>query len=271
MIRIGDFARLGQVSVVTLRHYDEIGLLRPITVDGFTGYRYYSVGQLPRLNRILALKDLGFSLEQIGTALDGLTLDHLQGMLRLRYAEVERQIACEQARLARIATRIRYIEREDMMATYDVVLKTLPAQRVASRRMIVPTNDQVSQYLDTAYGELYGYLKEQGAKDVGPCFTVWHQSADVFTNEDVEALVQIDRAIPSTDRVQVYELSGQQVASAIHHGGYDTLPDIHMALLAWIEEQGYRSTGTYREIYLHNNPANPAETATEVQHPIERV
>ena len=61
MIRIGDFARIGQVSIVTLRHYDEIDLLKPIAVDSVTSYRYYSVSQLPRLNRILALKDLGFS------------------------------------------------------------------------------------------------------------------------------------------------------------------------------------------------------------------
>ena len=82
MIRIGDFARLGQVSIVTLRHYDEIGLLKPVKVDNFTGYRYYSVGQLPRLNRILALKDLGFSLEQIEKVLNGgLTLDQLRSCL----------------------------------------------------------------------------------------------------------------------------------------------------------------------------------------------
>ena len=74
MIKIGDFARLGQVSVVTLRHYDEIGMLKHVTVDSSTGYRYYSVAQLPRLNRILALKDLGFSLEQIEVVLSGLTL-----------------------------------------------------------------------------------------------------------------------------------------------------------------------------------------------------
>jgi DNA-binding transcriptional MerR regulator len=60
MIKIGDFARLSQVSVVTLRYYDEMDLLKPVNVDPFTGYRFYSSDQLPRLNRILALKDLGF-------------------------------------------------------------------------------------------------------------------------------------------------------------------------------------------------------------------
>lgn len=271
MIRIGDFARLGQVSVVTLRHYDEIGLLKPVAVDSFTGYRYYSVTQLPRLNRILALKDLGFTLDQIEMVLNGLTLDHLRGMLQLRHAEVEQHITQEQGRLARIAARLRQIESEDIMATYDVVLKTLPAQLIASRRVTIPTNDQVPDYLDAAYKETYTHLNTNGAKDIGPCFAIWHQPADVYSNEEAEAAVPIDRSIPSTERVLVYELPQQQVAAAVHHGGYDGLAQIHTALLTWIEANGYRSTGTYREVYIQHNANNLAETATEVQYPVEQL
>src|SRR5215471_20138439 len=87
VIRIGDFSKLSQVSIKTLRYYDEMGLFKPIDVDRFTGYRYYSVSQLPRLNRILALRDLGLSLEQIEQALNGLTLDQLRGMLKMKHAE----------------------------------------------------------------------------------------------------------------------------------------------------------------------------------------
>jgi DNA-binding transcriptional MerR regulator len=155
VIKIGDFARLGKVLVVTLRHYDEIGLLKPGTMDSFTGYRYYSVAQLPRLNRILALKDLGFSLEQIEVVLRGLTLDQLRGMLKLRHAEVEQQVAQEQGRLARIATRLRQIESEDTMPNYDVVLKTVPPMLIASRRVTIPTNDQVPAYIGPAFTEVY--------------------------------------------------------------------------------------------------------------------
>ena len=93
MIKIGDFARLSQVSVVTLRYYDEMDLLKPVRVDTFTGYRFYSADQLPRLNRILALKDLGFSLEQIKLMLsDGLTSEQLRGMLTMQRKEVEKRL-----------------------------------------------------------------------------------------------------------------------------------------------------------------------------------
>ena len=127
MIKIGDFSRLSQVSVKTLRYYDEVGLLKPVEVDRFTGYRYYSFDQLPRLNRVLALKDLGFSLEQIAQALDeGLTPDQLRGMLRLKRAEIQQRVEEEQERLARVEARLRQIEQEAMMSNYDVVIKKVP-------------------------------------------------------------------------------------------------------------------------------------------------
>ncbi|HCB01483.1 MAG TPA: MerR family transcriptional regulator, partial [Anaerolineae bacterium] len=147
MIKIGDFARLTQVSIVTLRYYDEMDLLKPVRVDSFTGYRFYSVEQLPRLNRILALKDLGFSLEQIKLMLaDGLAVEQLRAMLTLQKSEVEKRLSEESERLQRIESRLRQIEMENKMPNYDVVIKNAPAMLVASCRMTIPTNDQVPQY-----------------------------------------------------------------------------------------------------------------------------
>ena len=271
MIKIGEFARLGQVSVVTLRHYDELGLLNPASVDPFTGYRYYTVGQLPQLNRILALKDLGFSLEQIMSALaDGLTPDQLRGMLKLKRAEVEQRVAEEQERLARIESRLRQIELEDTMPNYDVVLKTVPAMLVASRRVTIPTNDQVPDYLGPAYTETYDYIRQHGVPDTGLCLTVWHTPADVYANEDAEAVVSIDRSLPGTDRVRVYELPQVQVASVVHHGNFEDFTQGHTALLKWIEANGYRITGPYREIYLKHDKRNLKDSTTEIQFPVEK-
>ncbi len=271
MIKIGDFARLSQVSVATLRHYDERGLLPPVSVDAATGYRYYSVAQLPRLNRILALKDLGFSLDQIDRLLAGdLSLDQLRGMLTLQHAQVEHQIAAEQGRLARIAARLRQIELEDTMSDYDVVLKTVPPLLIASRRVTIPTNDQVPVYLDAAYGEVYTYIKQQGAKEAGPCFALWHQPAEVHTEEVAEAAVPLDRRVPDTERVAVYELPQTQVAAAVHQGPFETFTQLHATLLEWVEANGYTIVGPYREIYMQHDPGNMADAATEVQYPVEK-
>jgi DNA-binding transcriptional MerR regulator len=94
MFSIGDFAWYGRVSVRMLRHYDAIGLLRPAHVDQVSGYRWYEAGQLSRLNRIVALKDLGFTLQQIQLILDDkLSAEELRGMLRLRQAELQQPLA----------------------------------------------------------------------------------------------------------------------------------------------------------------------------------
>src|SRR5215213_8621982 len=102
MIRIGDFSKLSRVSIKTLRFYDEMELLKPVEVDRFTGYRYYEFDQLARLYRILVLKDLGFSLEEIGHLLEGnLSAEQMRGILKLRQAEIRQRVE-EEARLERV-------------------------------------------------------------------------------------------------------------------------------------------------------------------------
>jgi len=271
MIRIGDFARLSQVSVVTLRYYDEMDLLKPVKVDTFTGYRFYSADQLPLLNRILALKDLGFSLEQIKLMLaDGLTLEQLGGMLMKQRNEVEKRLSEEQERLIRIEARLRQIKLEDKMPRYDIVIKTVPAMLVAARRVTIPTNDQVPQYLGPAYAEVYNYLRQQGVKDDGQCMALWHSPADVYANEDAEAMVVIDRPLPGTERVKVYELPPTQVAAVVHHGDFEEFTQGHAALLEWIDANGYQIVGPYREIYIKHEKNNLSDTITEVQFPVDK-
>src|ERR1043165_4161079 len=124
MFKIGEFSKMVQVPVPTLRYYDQMGLLKPVKVDSFTGYRYYSASQLPQLHRILALKGLGFSLEQIAVVLDeGLTPEQMRGMLRLRHAQISQQLAEGQNQLGEVAARLEEIEQEDGLSPYDVILK----------------------------------------------------------------------------------------------------------------------------------------------------
>jgi DNA-binding transcriptional MerR regulator len=123
MFRIGDFARLAQVSTRALRLYDRLGLLKPAVVDRFTDYRFYALDQLPRLNRILALKELGFPLAQIRRMLnEEPTAEQLRGMLQLKHAEAKQQAREAQERLARLEARLKQIELEDAMPNYEVIL-----------------------------------------------------------------------------------------------------------------------------------------------------
>jgi DNA-binding transcriptional MerR regulator len=272
MIKIGDFARLSQVSVVTLRYYDETDLLKPVNVDPFSGYRFYSADQLPRLNRILALKDLGFSLEQIKLMLaDDLSVEQLRSMLTMQRGEVVKRLADEQGRLSRIESRLRQIEMENKMPNYDVLLKTVPSMLVASRRVTIPTNDQVPQYLRPAFKETYDYIRKQGAKDLNPCITLWHSPSDVYENEDAEAIVPIDRPMPGNEKVKVYELPATLVAAVVHQGEFEDFTQGHAALLEWVGANGYQISGPYREIYIKHEQSDLSDSTTEIQYPVEKI
>jgi DNA-binding transcriptional MerR regulator len=118
VFKIGEFSLLTRVSIKTLRYYDEVGLLKPVRVDVDSGYRYYSASQVPRLHRILALKDLGFPLDRIAKAIEeGVTPDALRGMLMLREAEQEARVQEETGRLVRLKTQLRLMELEEIWQT----------------------------------------------------------------------------------------------------------------------------------------------------------
>jgi DNA-binding transcriptional MerR regulator len=139
-LKIGNFARIGQVTVQTLRHYDDLGLLKPSEVDVLSGYRYYMLDQLPRLHRILALKDLGFSLEQIARLLeDDLPPAELRGMLRLKQAELHQQVDEGLDRLERLEARLSLIEHEAQQPDYEVVIKSVEPLTIASVRGVIPS------------------------------------------------------------------------------------------------------------------------------------
>src|SRR5512137_371776 len=153
MIRIGDFSTISRVSVKTLRYYDEMGLLKPVSVDPSTGYRFYDYRQLSTLHRILALKDLGFSLEEIGHLLnDRLSTEQMRGMLKLRKTEAQQRVQEETERLQRVDARLKQIEQENAMSSYEVVIKKIEKMKVASVRGVVPTPPEQGPL----WGELEG-------------------------------------------------------------------------------------------------------------------
>jgi effector-binding domain-containing protein len=272
MIKIGDFSKLSQVSVKTLRYYDEMGLLSPLEVDRFTGYRYYSASQLPRLNRILALKDLGFTLEQIAQILnDGVTFDQLRGMLMIKKAEQEQRVQEEQDRLARVEARLRQIEMENVMSNYEVVLKKVEPLHVASVRGVVPTYAQQA----SLWNELYGQIGRYGNQFVGACLTLYYDEEYKEHDVEVEVCQPIGGKVNTQGRVKVYELPAATMACTVHHGPFSTISQAYNALIKWIETNGYRVVNAAREVNLQP-PAqagmqNDPNTVTEIQFPVEKV
>jgi len=271
MIRIGDFSKLSRVTIKTLRYYDEVGLLKPDRVDNFTGYRYYTYEQLPRLNRILALKDLGFSLEAIGQFLaDALTVEQMRGMLKLRQAEIRQQVQDETERLRRVEARLRQIEQEEFMSKYDVVIKQVEPLKVVALRGVVPTPPDQGQL----WHELEDYLVKHHVQPVGPCLSLYYDDEYKEKDWDIEVCEPIEGDLPETQRVKVRELAGAAtMACVVHHGPFITIGQAYEALMKWIGENSYHIVGPGREVYLREaeeGDQNDLNTVTEIQFPVEK-
>jgi len=266
MLRIGDFSSLSQTTIKTLRHYDEQGLLRPAHVDAATGYRYYVVAQLPRLHRILALRDLGFSLDQIGSILnDGVSVEQLRGMLLLRQAEQQERVEQEQSRLTRLRTRLSLIEKEQDMSN-DVILKQVPAQWIASVRETIPNYPSVGPL----YGEVVAALPS-GSFSIS--VAIWHDPEYRESNVDAEAGFFLNQPVPAPGRIQVYELPPATVVSILHQGAYNRLPEAYDAVLRWVGSNGYQIAAPPRELYLQvSMPVRLDDESyiTEIQVPVEK-
>jgi DNA-binding transcriptional MerR regulator len=277
MIRIGEFSKLVQVPVSTLRYYDQVGLLNPIEVDRFTGYRYYAASQLPRLHRILALKGLGFSLEQITTVLaEGLTLEQMRGMLRLRRAQISQQLVAMQDQLVEVEGRLQQIEREGRLSTYDVLLKQVEPLLVASVRAILPNHSAVGSLFAEVYeaigpyvGEALGPNPELG----GQTLVLWCDTEFKEAEVDGAAAFMLRCHVPERGRMRVHELPAALMATTVHHGSYNTIGEAHEAILEWIEANGYRIVRPDRELNLyHTMPIRLDDPAyvTELQYPVEK-
>jgi DNA-binding transcriptional MerR regulator len=273
MIRIGDFAKLSRVSVKTLRHYDELGLIKPVRVDEFTGYRYYDYEQYPLMSRIRALQDLGFSLDEIGRLLSaGLTSEQMQAMLRLRRAEIGQRIADEEGRLARLDAWLRQLERTETMAEYDVVIKRIPSIRGASMRGVVPQPPDQNRL----WGPLFSYLGAHRVEMSGQCISLYHDEEYQDKDWDIEVFAPINDELPESPEVSVRELPVVEAAACVVYAGpLITMDEAYASLSRWVGENGYRVAGPPREVVvrppaLENGAASQTDPASiiEIQFPV---
>ena len=264
-LKIGEFARLGQVSVQTLRYYDDLGLIKAGEVDPFSGYRYYTLEQLPRLLQILALKDLGVSLQQIGVLLDReMSTAELRRVLLLKQEELRSEVQGQLERLERIEARLRLLEQSERAPSYEVVIKQVEPIRVLSER------GKVATYWDA--NPLWMRLHERlGAQKPAPCgayFTMCHAS---------EPEIDLEVCMPVAMDAEVEGCEGRVLPAAtcactVHHGPFTGLITGFTALMTWIDANGYIIAGPDREIYLRlpeeGRFDSDANAVTELQIPV---
>lgn len=274
MLKVGDFSQLGRVSVRTLHHYDERDLLKPVKIDPLSNYRFYSLDQLPRLNRILALKDLGLSLDEISLLMeDELPPDQLRGILKVRRAEIEQQLREDRSRLARVEARMRQIEQEDEPSPYEVTLKEVRPETVISTRRTVPTVDRMPEYRCDMFHATHDWLEQNRLRPAGPELALYHATEYTEENIEMEAAVAVNRPnLAPSEGLTVRELPGaSNAATTIHQGALWDVPGAIVALFTWIGDNGYQSAGPVREIHLFGRENDVVNAPPDAQFDITSV
>lgn len=275
MFRIGEFSKIAQVSGRLLRYYDEIGLLKPQYIDKWTNYRYYTADQLSRLNRILALKELGLSLDQIQIMLDeDIDTDEIRQLYLQRKAQIEQTLQEEYARLQQVQLRLSQLDNHDEAWLPDIVIKQVAAQPVLTYRQ--------AQMSGERFFELFDLLSQKSSRlpnAYGSIMSVMH--ADVFTPEeamDLEiGLMLNDPEVPSMALAENISLAVRQLPeveqmATIVHQGWNDHPLTYNALGRWLEQNHYHIVGPGRELLLENYyPEEPEKCVMEIQFPIEQL
>ncbi len=269
MLKIGEFSKLSRVSVRMLRHYDEIGLLKPAETDDLTGYRYYRESQLPLIGLIRSLKDMGFSLADIVrmTALSD-DAEQMDAFYEKQQKELLQQAELTAHRLTLLDTARKRLRKERSMNT-NVSVKTIPQRYAATVRMTIP------HYEDE--GMVWQLLCEETEHlnmiPDDPCLVADEFPDDEFNEENVDifAWKTVKGTYPDTEHVKFQTLPAVKAATCIVKGDYEQMPRVYAAVISWVKENGYEPDGAMFNIY-HVSPhetQDPDAFVTEVCYPVK--
>jgi DNA-binding transcriptional MerR regulator len=276
MFRIGDFSRIARVSGRLLRYYDSIGLLSPQRIDPATGYRYYSAGQLGRLNRILALKELGLSLEQVARMVeDEISTEEIRGMLMLKKADLERTLSRETTRLRHVASRLQQIDEQGSLRDYDVVVKSAARQPyLAVRRSYHRLDEAIA-----ALREVTHTVTARVPAAIREALVVVAHSDFEDENLDLEIGCSLKReltraiALPGGQKLTRSELPAVEHLATLVRSGPNYQSHLAFgALGVWMEANGFQIAGPSREVFLEVpfQRLEQEDAVVEIQIPVSR-
>lgn len=267
LVPIGRFAEMTRLSVKTLRHYHDVGLMEPAVVAEQTGYRYYRLGQANRAEAIRALREVDMPLEEIATVLDS-SDDPRQVQERLHAHR--RRLADE---LRRYEGMLDFLERllvgQQPLMPYDIELESVPDRRVASTRMHTDLDTMPSDLAD-AFQRIVQVIDGAGRQPSGRPLVVFHDIIDVDEPGEIAVAIPIDgEGSAPVGNVTFTELVGGQAAVTTHRGPYSQIAPAYHAITDWMVARGYEADGPPREIYLSDPSAvDEADLLTRVEWPV---
>lgn len=268
MFKIGEFSKLTQVSIRMLRYYDEMGLLKPAEIDPVTNYRLYATEQIPVLNKIIFLRDLGFPVAEIAGALHHWDDQFILAQLDRKHWEIERTIQAEQAKLAKIELAKRDIRQEKIAVHYNVAIKAVPSYQVFSLRRIVADYYAEGQL----WKEMADFAEERHLSLSTDTFTIYHDADYRETNVDMEVCVPVARM--GTDMCGFTYRCTEAVplmACTMVYGHFEHIAGAYFAFADWLQAHDQYQMGEQSRQIVHRGPwneENPAQYLTEIQVPL---
>lgn len=268
MLRIGEFSALSSITINMLRHYDKIGLLIPCNVDSISGYRYYDKEQLVQANRIVALKTMGFGLDEIKETMD-MSESEVDRLLEMKLQEKYDEISKIKSQITQIELAVN-TTRTAADYALSIVKKVMPAIWVVSFR------DLISEYPEE--GRLWGELQKEcinarvKISERAIAMAINHGYDEKSGMMDVEVLLTLDREYIGSDRITISKRPKHEAASVIFQGAYAKIGDINTIVAEWIEKNHFEIVGEGYSIY-HNSPGNSSqekELVTELCFPINK-
>ncbi len=268
--KIGEFSRLNCVTVKTLRHYEEIGLLIPAEIDEWTGYRYYYVEQFQKMITILYLKKLGFTLEEIRNMFDNdrQLPDRATIETKIRQCtEEQKQLQWRRAELNRLA---KSLQKQEKME--KVFIKSLPAIIVASHRRVIGSYQELFDLCPNVIGP---EMQRLGCicSEPGYCYTCDHNSEYSETDIDIEYCEQVTEKKADSELIRFKEIPAMPLVVCMYHrGNYDSCPQTFAKLFEYVEQNGYKIADQPRFSYIDGiwNKDSVEEWLTEIQIPVSR-
>lgn len=242
MFKIGEFSKLSNISVRSLRHYESLGLLVPIEIDSFTGYRHYSAAQMNTASKIRMLREVGFSLDAIKGILDVGSFDAARQYYELRQTEVEEELRSLKLKKEMLVRLLNDMEENGDVDCYNVVEKSIPQKTVLRSRKILPSYDCVKDF----WTEFFEGISIVGIIPTKPlflrslCLDKEYRDADV----DVELHVEVDRTLNSQEPNAVVTTPAAHAVTVTFSGGYRKGDAVRRALARWLEVNGQTSLGT---------------------------
>lgn len=269
-LQIGRFSKLCGVTIKTLHHYEKLGLISPSRVDEWTGYRYYAASQLQTMETIRRFKELGFSLEEIGTLMEADSQVPPMELLETKILETEtllRQMLQRRERLHKVLNlQQNYINMDKFS------IQSIPAMTVACHRARIPNYEALGDLCCNTIGPEMARLGCQ-CPTPGYCYTIEHDKEYRPTDIDIEYCEQVSEAKADSAIIKFRQEPAIPLAVCMKvYGPYGQLYKNYVDLFAYMEKEGYKIAGAPRACYVDGiwNQPDPAQWLTIIQVPAEK-